>query len=91
MAKSARSSDTKRNHRNLRAKVFGPAHDARTARLSAKLQELAAKPRVTEDKVMEVDHTAEKERKGLASLDVEGTYCTVQNCVCTNPESRDGS
>ncbi|KAK5065066.1 hypothetical protein LTR84_000901 [Exophiala bonariae] len=60
MAKSARSSNTKRNNRNLRAKVFGPAHDARTARLSAKLQEIAAKPRPTDDKVMQVDESAEQ-------------------------------
>lgn len=58
MAKSARSSNTKRNNRNLRAKVFGPAHDARTARLSAKLQEIAAKPRPTDEKAMDVDELA---------------------------------
>jgi hypothetical protein len=67
MAKSARSSDTKRNHRNLRAKVFGPAHDARTARLSAKLQELAAKPRPTEEKAMDVDAGAEQEEQEAAA------------------------
>jgi hypothetical protein len=61
MAKSVRASITKRNHRNLRAKVFGPAHDARTARLSAKLQELAAKPHVSEEKAMEVDAAPQEE------------------------------
>ena len=55
MAKSVRASVVKRNHRNLRAKVFGPVHDARTARLSAKLQELAAKPKPEAEKVMDVD------------------------------------
>jgi Protein of unknown function (DUF2423) len=44
MAKSVRSSVKKRNHANLRSKVFGPMADARTERLSAKLQELAAQP-----------------------------------------------
>ena len=58
MAKSARASVVKRNHRNLRAKVFGPAHDARTARLSAKLQALVAKPRPDQDKAMDVDNSA---------------------------------
>lgn len=79
MAKSARSSDTKRNHRNLRAKVFGPAHDARTARLSAKLQELAAKPRPTEEKAMDVDETVEQGEQGQSNsnanseeMDVDG-------------------
>jgi hypothetical protein len=82
MAKSARSSNTKRNNRNLRAKVFGPAHDARTARLSAKLQELAAKPRPTEEKAMDVDEAVEQGEQGeqdqsnsnvdSADMDVDG-------------------
>jgi hypothetical protein len=45
MAKSVRSSTRKRNSAQLRSTVFGPAADARTARLSAKLQELSAQPR----------------------------------------------
>jgi len=60
MAKSARSSNTKRNNRNLRKKIFGPAHDARLERLSAKLQEVASKPNVTEEKAMEVDDTTQQ-------------------------------
>ena len=67
MAKSARSSNTKRNNRNLRAKVFGPAHDARTARLSAKLQELVAKPRPADDKAMDIDDSVEQGDKDLKS------------------------
>ncbi|KAL2816372.1 hypothetical protein BDW59DRAFT_10468 [Aspergillus cavernicola] len=45
MAKSVRASVSKRNKAALRAKVFGPAVDARTERLSAKLQELASQPK----------------------------------------------
>ncbi|OJJ43712.1 hypothetical protein ASPZODRAFT_135716 [Penicilliopsis zonata CBS 506.65] len=45
MAKSTRSSITKRNRAKLRSTVFGPVSDARTARLSAKLEEIAAQPR----------------------------------------------
>ncbi|THC90590.1 hypothetical protein EYZ11_009952 [Aspergillus tanneri] len=45
MAKSARASVSKRNKAKLRATVFGPAVDARTERLSAKLQELASQPK----------------------------------------------
>ncbi|KAJ5205615.1 hypothetical protein N7491_003755 [Penicillium cf. griseofulvum] len=45
MAKSVRASVSKRNRANLRKKVFGPLVDARTERLAAKLQELAAQPR----------------------------------------------
>lgn len=48
MAKSIRSSTKKRNHAKLRSTVFGPAVDARTERLSAKLQEIAARPLKTE-------------------------------------------
>ncbi|KAL4737237.1 hypothetical protein BDV11DRAFT_172130 [Aspergillus similis] len=45
MAKSVRASIQKRNKAKLRSTVFGPAVDARTERLSAKLQELAAQPK----------------------------------------------
>ncbi len=45
MAKGARASTTKTNHRNLKSKVFGPVESARTERLSAKLLELASQPK----------------------------------------------
>ncbi|OAX81139.1 hypothetical protein ACJ72_04522 [Emergomyces africanus] len=45
MAKGLRSSVIKRNKAKLRAEVFGPVVDRRTERLSAKLQELVAKPK----------------------------------------------
>ncbi|KAF7587458.1 major facilitator super transporter protein [Aspergillus hancockii] len=45
MAKSVRASVQKRNKAKLRATVFGPVVDARTERLSAKLQELASQPK----------------------------------------------
>ncbi|KAL4989060.1 hypothetical protein BDW68DRAFT_157850 [Aspergillus falconensis] len=45
MAKSVRASVQKRNKAKLRSTVFGPVVDARTERLSAKLQELAAQPK----------------------------------------------
>jgi len=84
MAKSARSSNTKRNNRNLRAKVFGPADDARTARLSAKLQEIAAKPRQTEDKAMDVDTPVEEEEQDQSNgntnsedMDIDGLQAKV--------------
>ena len=43
MAKGLRSSVRKRSRAKLRTTVFGPAMDARTERLSLKLQELASK------------------------------------------------
>ena len=48
MAKSVRASVSKRNSAKLRATVFGPADNARTERLSAKLQELASQPKSTD-------------------------------------------
>ncbi|KAJ5612389.1 hypothetical protein N7510_005583 [Penicillium lagena] len=50
MAKSVRASVSKRNKAALRKKVFGPVVDARTERLSAKLQEIAAQPRPEREK-----------------------------------------
>jgi ribonuclease D len=72
MAKSARSSNTKRNNRNLRKKIFGPAHDARLERLSAKLQEVASKPNVTEEKAMEVDDTTQQAEEQPTQDGAEG-------------------
>jgi len=63
MAKSARASVRKRNNATLRAKVFGPAFDARTERLSAKLQEIANTPRPEEEKAMDVDDQKDEEKK----------------------------
>lgn len=45
MARSARASVIKRNSSNLRRRVFAPADQARTERLSAKLVALAQKPK----------------------------------------------
>ncbi|KAI0425784.1 hypothetical protein F5Y09DRAFT_88111 [Xylaria sp. FL1042] len=45
MAKSSRASSRKANNQRLKAKVFGPVETERSARLSAKLLELAAAPK----------------------------------------------
>jgi len=45
MAKGARASTIKANNQALKRNVFGPVEDARTARLSAKLLELASQPK----------------------------------------------
>lgn len=85
MAKSARSSVTKNNNRKLRKTVFGPAHDARTARLSAKLQELAAKPKPETAKAMDVDDKSEEvAEKQLSSDSTEGIACTFLANGITN-------
>ena len=69
MAKSARASVVKKNHRQLRATIFGPAHDARTARLSAKLQELAAKPKPESVKAMDVDDKTQENAEEQSNND----------------------
>lgn len=52
MAKSARASTKKANNVALKSKVFGPVETARTARLSAKLLELAQQPKKRDDVAM---------------------------------------
>lgn len=63
MAKSARASTRKRNNATLRTKVFGPAYDARTERLSNKLQELANAPKPDQEKKMHVDDDVDEDKK----------------------------
>lgn len=60
MAKGQRASTVKRNNSALRAK-FAPIYDARTARLSAKLQEIVSQPKPAREEVMEVDDDESKE------------------------------
>ncbi|RKF71726.1 hypothetical protein GcM1_250145 [Golovinomyces cichoracearum] len=56
MAKGARSSRQKENKTKLRRKIFGPQERARTERLSAKLLELASRPKsVLNTTTMEID------------------------------------
>ena len=61
MAKGLRASTRKKNNSALRDRLFGPAADARTERLSAKLQELAAKPRPDDERAMDVNQKTESE------------------------------
>jgi hypothetical protein len=48
MAKSARASSKKTNNQRLKSRVFGPIETARTERLSAKLLQLVAEPRLSQ-------------------------------------------
>jgi hypothetical protein len=72
MAKSSRSSVRKNNKAKLRDRVFGPAEMARTERLSAKLMQLASKPRPTEEHSMSVKD---------GSMDSPDTGMTL-GCAC---------
>lgn len=60
MAKSARASKVKSNNQRLKANVFGPVETERTARLSAKLLELAQAPKPKPEVEMK-DATEEEE------------------------------
>ncbi|RDW59279.1 DUF2423 domain-containing protein [Aspergillus mulundensis] len=73
MAKSVRASVQKRNKAKLRSTVFGPAVDARTERLSAKLQELASQPKPS---------ATEKSKKDTGATDLD-----TQAGDKTTPES----
>ena len=64
MAKSTRSSVRKRNNAALRAKVFEPVYDARTARLSAKLLEIATTPKPSTERRMDVDADEDEQENG---------------------------
>ncbi|KAI1353148.1 hypothetical protein F5Y01DRAFT_69450 [Xylaria sp. FL0043] len=75
MAKSSRASSRKANNQRLKAKVFGPVETERSARLSAKLLELAAAPKPEPDasdslNVVELDAGASSssnaEKEGVA-------------------------
>jgi hypothetical protein len=61
MAKGLRASTRKRNNAKLRNTVFGPASNARTERLSAKLQELASQPRPDQERAMEIASSEDKD------------------------------
>jgi hypothetical protein len=82
MAKGQRASTRKRNNSNLRAK-FAPHYDARTERLSAKLQELAAQPKPARDESMEVDEDQSKED----DKDAEDEDIDMQDTAKSNSKS----
>ncbi|KAI6251507.1 hypothetical protein HI914_00549 [Erysiphe necator] len=64
MAKGARASTRKSKKAKLRCEIFGPEVTARTARLSAKILEIAAQPkpaRCTKEIEMEIDMEIDSE------------------------------
>ncbi|PBP20536.1 GPI ethanolamine phosphate transferase [Diplocarpon rosae] len=81
MAKGARASTTKANNVKLKSEVFGPVETNRTARLSAKLLELASQPRPkppvkdvemdTEDVVAEDEIVSFAETKPSEDMEVD--------------------
>ena len=78
MAKSSRASSVKANNQRLKKNVFGPVEDARTARLSAKLLELAAQPKPQKDTEMEeISDDAEAEKKAKPAKATEGESLTL--------------
>lgn len=67
MAKSIRASAGKRNRAKLRTNVFAPVSEARTERLSAKLQEIASENK--------------EQAEGKAQLNTTGTG-GFTNIIC---------
>jgi len=67
MAKGLRASVKKNNRTKLRSRVFAPVEDARTARLSAKLLELAqqSKPAKTEMDLEPVKETTSDQQSSV--------------------------
>lgn len=65
MAKGLRASTKKANRSKLRSKVFEPVEDARTERLSAKLLEIALRPRPRADEEGEKGQNARAVQQGL--------------------------
>ncbi|RKU41760.1 hypothetical protein DL546_002696 [Coniochaeta pulveracea] len=65
MAKSSRASSVKSNNQRLKANVFGPVESERTARLSAKLLELASQPKAKPE--VEMKDAAEEGEKSTAA------------------------
>ncbi|KAE8145551.1 hypothetical protein BDV25DRAFT_164461 [Aspergillus avenaceus] len=80
MAKSVRASVQKRNKAKLRATVFGPVVDARTERLSAKLQELASQP---------TSASQEKSSMELDASNANGQTEKVENKIADQNEDMD--
>ncbi|KAL3448634.1 hypothetical protein BJX65DRAFT_275280 [Aspergillus insuetus] len=90
MAKSVRASVQKRNKAKLRATVFGPVVDARTERLSAKLQELASQPKPN-------DQDKSKSNAEAIEIDMQDSNPTINTKsneamdIDTSKASRSGS
>ncbi|KOC15507.1 GPI ethanolamine phosphate transferase 2 [Aspergillus flavus AF70] len=85
MAKSVRASVQKRNRAKLRATVFGPVVDARTERLSAKLQELASQPKPSNEEKPDMELNMKDRQEGTKisqtseDMDIDnGTIKTTQ-------------
>lgn len=89
MAKSVRASVSKRNRANLRKKVFGPVVDARTERLSTKLQEIASQPKPEAPKKpeMEVDSDEAGTYAPISRLDILTHLGSLSR---TTPPGREG-
>jgi hypothetical protein len=66
MARSLRSNRVQKNKAKLRSRVFGPVEDARTQRLSQKLEEIVSstqpKPEQQHEKEPEIDMTGAEDR-----------------------------
>jgi hypothetical protein len=90
MAKGLRASSRKKNAQALRARLYGPASDARAERLSAKLQELAAKPRPDQERAMDVDEQDTKPESTSPDSKDEGQFEDVAHLKNADSGHRNG-
>ncbi|KAL3455633.1 hypothetical protein BJX64DRAFT_272029 [Aspergillus heterothallicus] len=79
MAKSVRASVQKRNKAKLRATVFGPVVDARTERLSAKLQELASQPKPSDSEKSNSNIETDMQNEDGQGRQTRATRCSLQH------------
>ena len=80
MAKSARAVSVKRKRNILREKVINPIYDARTERLSAKLLEIASKPKPKEEASMDLDGDKGQNEEAALRTEQEGQWSRVSPC-----------
>ncbi|TQN69633.1 hypothetical protein CSHISOI_05836 [Colletotrichum shisoi] len=94
MARSSRSSVTKKNNQRLKANVFGPIEQARAERLSAKLLELSRQPKPEKEADANMDVEEQNDDAQINGDDAEKkTEKTDDNVIdvdSTKPKRRSG-
>ncbi|GKT43817.1 uncharacterized protein ColSpa_03998 [Colletotrichum spaethianum] len=94
MAKSSRSSVTKKNNQRLKANVFGPVEQARAERLSAKLLELSRQPKPEKEADVNMDVEEQDDDAQIngddAEKKTEKTDDNVMDVDSAKPKRRSG-
>ncbi|CCF33375.1 hypothetical protein CH063_05578 [Colletotrichum higginsianum] len=94
MARSSRSSVTKKNNQRLKANVFGPVEQARAERLSAKLLELSRQPKPEKEADVNMDVEEQNDDAQIngddAEKKTEKTDDNVMDVDSAKPKRRSG-